>query len=326
MEQSNKVSHTILPTCHLYNEARKRGIELVTADVYLKSKDKYSDALMISHLNSPLTEQLINAGVKPTILTCQESPYIATRFYTRLKKHSSRYKHSIVFSGMKTRLSSNTSYHQMFFPNSFKIDNIKTKPFSEKKLVTMISGCKKGKIWKKDFIVSLLIGIKVKAVYDQRFKIIDFFANKNFDLYGSGWDKEKGKYISSIKKVYRGFAQDKAETLLDYKFNFCFENTLMKGLITEKIFDCFLSGCVPIYLGAPDIEEYVDKNCFIDLNDFKNYDELYQHMLSIDEEKYQEYLKNINNYLHSDKYYKFTQDYYAKLVLDLLDKEFEKYA
>jgi hypothetical protein len=39
----------------------------------------------------------------------------------------------------------------------------------------------------------------------------------------------------------------KKNTLEKYKFSICYENARdIPGYITEKIFDCFFAGCVPI--------------------------------------------------------------------------------
>ena len=56
-----------------------------------------------------------------------------------------------------------------------------------------------------------------------------------------------------MRASWRGPARSKSETLGRYTFALCFENMVLKGWITEKIFDCFYSGTVPIYLGAPDL-------------------------------------------------------------------------
>ncbi|WP_285818257.1 glycosyltransferase family 10 domain-containing protein [Helicobacter bilis] len=46
-----------------------------------------------------------------------------------------------------------------------------------------------------------------------------------------------------------GNVDDKIEWLKSYKFNLCFENSSYPGYLTEKLFDAFLAGCVPIYWG-----------------------------------------------------------------------------
>jgi len=48
-----------------------------------------------------------------------------------------------------------------------------------------------------------------------------------------------------------------------YKFIICFENSKTDGYVTEKIFNVFLSGAVPIYDGAPNIHDYIVAGSFV---------------------------------------------------------------
>src|SRR3989344_617032 len=96
---AKRVSHTILPTCLLYEEALKRGIQFITSDVFIRAGGKIKNAVLMSHLTTSNTDKIVELGAKPVILTCQESPFIATRFYVGLKKYSSRFKYSFLFSG-----------------------------------------------------------------------------------------------------------------------------------------------------------------------------------------------------------------------------------
>jgi len=52
-----------------------------------------------------------------------------------------------------------------------------------------------------------------------------------------------------------------------YKFIICFENSNTNGYITEKIFNVFLSGSIPIYDGAPDVGDFINKNAFLGFDD-----------------------------------------------------------
>ena len=67
-------------------------------------------------------------------------------------------------------------------------------------------------------------------------------------------------------------AQD-SRTKLDlfgsYKFCFAFENTDQPGYASEKFFHALASGCLPVYMGAPDIDLYLPApNAVIQANDF----------------------------------------------------------
>ena len=325
-QEALKISHTFSPLCYLWGEALKIGIKFVTPEYFLNLDKKPQKVFLISHLNGgEYNDKLMrDKGVVPLILTCQESSFIATRFYIGLKKYSSKFKHSFVFSGMKKHLSGKTIYHEMFFPQSCKQSNIVFIDYENKKFLTLISSAKEVKNWKKNLILKVFYGYSVSEIYQERIKAIDFFSDKNgFDLFGHGWGKHNSKELSMsvIQGCYRGVVENKNETLSKYRFVLCLENSIFPGYVTEKIFDAMLAGCVPIYYGAPDINQYVDNATFIDFRHFKNYQELYDFLLKIDKYGYGQYLRNITKYLNSEKYKKFTQEYFAEEILKILKHE-----
>ena len=58
--------------------------------------------------------------------------------------------------------------------------------------------------------------------------------------------------------------QGKLDTMATYKFTLAFENAIANDYVTEKFFEPLAAGSVPVYLGAPNIEEYAPgENCFI---------------------------------------------------------------
>lgn len=149
--------------------------------------------------------------------------------------------------------------------------------------------------------------------YSERLKAINFFQSvvpEKFDLYGFGWSKH-----SIIKNsCYKGSIQKKLPMLSQYKFNICFENnSILEGYVSEKIFDCFRAGTIPIYLGATNISEIIPKSTFINFRDFDSYDELYQYISNITEEKYLDYIFEIDKFLDSDAYKNFSLDAFLSL-------------
>lgn len=324
-EEAVKIHHTILPVCYLYDLALSRGIRLITQDVFFNLEIKPQKALLMSSLVTSYTEKLIKAGVKPVILTCQESPFIATRFYMNLKKYSGWFKHSIVFSGMKRRLSSKTNYWQMFFPTIYDSANFKPLSFSQKKYLTLISGNKRMGNWKKNILLKPFYGFNIREIYSLRQEVINFFANSGkFDLFGIGWDRGgvNDFETANIKKVYKGIVADKLPILSQYKFTFCFENTIFPGYVTEKIFDAMFAGSVPVYLGAPDITDFIPKNVFIDMRDFKSLKDLDLFLLSMQENSYREYIANIQKFLNSPAYEKFSSQTFNQQIINILEREF----
>jgi hypothetical protein len=152
------------------------------------------------------------------------------------------------------------------------------------------------------------------GLYEERISVFEFFANKieGFDLYGIGWDRS---ILPFIRSIYKGECKAKKDVLKHYRFSICFENTASyPGLITEKIFDCFAAGTVPIYYGAPNIEEYIPRSCFIDFRDFSNYQSLYDFLVQMTEPEYQEYLNATRNFLNNPLYNEFTSRRYAEIV------------
>jgi hypothetical protein len=283
---------------------------------------------MISALNTPHTKGLIEAGVKPTILSCAESPFIATNFYINLKKISQPYKHSFVYSGMKKQLNKNIIYHQMFLPQPFDYKDYPLVDFKNKLFLVAITSAKsvnRLKSFIKSLVLKFFYSWSVKEIYLERRNAINYFSvQAGFDLFGYGWDKVKANDLSkeAVENCYRGTVDDKLAVLNKYRFALCFENAIFPGYVTEKIFDALIAGCVPIYYGALDINDFVPANCFINRRDFGNYRDLHDYLLKIDENKFNEYLNNIRKFLDSDNYEKFTQEYNAKQILNILEKEF----
>jgi hypothetical protein len=88
---------------------------------------------------------------------------------------------------------------------------------------------------------------------------------------------------------------------------------VLKGWITEKLFDCFFAGTVPVYWGAPDVLDHVPAECFIDMRQFKDFAELrsFLHALSpADEQRYREAALR---YLESDRFTPFRIDTWVKI-------------
>ena len=134
-------------------------------------------------------------------------------------------------------------------------------------------------------------------------------------------------YKFSNSMIYKGpitgghSSNEKFEILKNYKYCLCFENTLnAKGYITEKIFHCFKSGCIPIYSGASNVTDYIPDSCYIDLRKFPSYDDLITYLKSIDEEKYNRILQNINNFLSSPQAQVFAYENFENTIHKLIQQ------
>lgn len=160
----------------------------------------------------------------------------------------------------------------------------RNEPFAKKKLMANLSGNKHSE--------------HKNEIYTVREEIITFMEKEHLDeisLYGPGWNKEE-------HPSYLGMVDSKREVYHYHKFALSLENTKnVPGYITEKIFDCFNFGIVPIYWGAPDVYEYIPKNCFIDYTEYKSPEKLYEYLKAMPENEYEEYLKNIKAFMDEPK-------------------------
>ena len=81
--------------------------------------------------------------------------------------------------------------------------------------------------------------------------------NKFFEaLCGYKHVDSGGRYKNNIG----GNVLCKMSWLQSYKFNICFENSSYPGYLTEKLFDAFISGCIPIYWGDTSLNCTKDNN------------------------------------------------------------------
>ncbi|MCQ2720761.1 fucosyltransferase [Helicobacter pylori] len=77
----------------------------------------------------------------------------------------------------------------------------------------------------------------------------------------------------SVKNTLGYNVKNKSEFLSQYKFNLCFENSQGYGYVTEKIIDAYFSHTIPIYWGSPSVAKDFNPKSFVNVHDFKNFDE-----------------------------------------------------
>ena len=120
--------------------------------------------------------------------------------------------------------------------------------------------------------------IKDPKVYEKSKMISMIASNKNM-CEGHRLRLEWVDRIGDQLDLYgRGFKEiaDKEEGLCDYMFSVAIENGQYETYFTEKLLDCFATGTIPVYLGAPDIGEHFNKDGIIDLTEeFDISDEIY---------------------------------------------------
>ena len=110
---------------------------------------------------------------------------------------------------------------------------------------------KEPKIYEKTKIISMISSNKKMCEgHKLRLEWVDRIGDQ-LDLYGRGLNE----------------IADKEEGLCDYMFSVAIENGQYETYFTEKLLDCFATGTIPVYLGAPDIGNYFNRDGIIDLTE-----------------------------------------------------------
>ncbi len=175
-------------------------------------------------------------------------------------------------------------------------------------------------------------------LYSERIRAIRWFEQNQpseFDLYGTLWDRWwfKGR-LSRLNLLltplyrqmpslgrsqqfpsYRGIVPRKQDVLQKYRFSICYENAVFPGYITEKPFDCWFAGCIPVYLGAPDVSRFIPEGTFIDKRQFTSYQDLYRYMKTMTQHEYQGYLAAIESFVNSEAIHPFSAEGFADTMI-----------
>lgn len=299
------------------------GFEFVTLDIYDKDLDGRPGLL----LQDSGDANVQRPSLMPAVNFCLESPIIATRFFHHINKRAGRFKYTFSWRGAYERLAgTSTTFEHIVWPNPVDC-LIEPDPWHNRKLVCMISSNKRafGNLWTglMEEPWSELVKTKLRylrtfyirrtdpwmgsELYIERIRIIEHFSRTGkFDLYGTLWEKPIPDFEHDIRPLiqttYRGApaSDQKLETLKNYKFSLAVENCSFPGYVTEKIYDCLLAGVIPVYLGAPDICDFVPADCFVDVRSFDNYSDLYEFISNLTEGEALNYLTAGRRFLDSD--------------------------
>lgn len=194
--------------------------------------------------------------------------------------------------------------------------------------------------------------LSYRELYTERLRLLEHFGRTDsIDLYGIGWEQlpfyvgeprtrvvrqlnrarryvverlplvRKHPYEEVIKKVYRGPVDSKHDVMSQYTFAICYENMILDGWINEKIFDAFLVGTIPIYLGAPDVTDYIPEDTFIDPRRFDGHAELEEYLRSLTETEIRDYRERARAFMSSDAYRPFTKYAFGDLFVKAVEED-----
>ena len=197
----------------------------------------------------------------------------------------------LIFTYEQELLERNPEKYKFQFCDAINIDRESINMHEKSKLVSMIAS---EKTW---LFGHRLRHIIVKSLLPQ---MKDF----EIDLFGN---------------VVNKHIDMKSDSLNDYMFQIAIENAQRVNYFSEKIYDCFATGTVPIYWGAPNIGDFFDMDGVLVFN---TPDELKGILKSLSVEKYQSMLPAIRaNYEKCIKNHKNPDDVlYDNVIKYLLEQ------
>lgn len=157
----------------------------------------------------------------------------------------------------------------------------------------------------------------VSNVRDASDKRIDFFnmlgKYKEIDSGGRSYNNlTDGKPVTNKRKFQE-----------EYKFSLAFENSTYKGYATEKIIQAWMAGTIPIYWGDPSIGEQFNEKAFINCHAYKNWDEVVEKIIEIDNDN-KLYLKMQQEPIYNEDSNLFElmdENYFKNWLYHILDKD-----
>lgn len=302
----------LLPFFLLKKEFQERGYELLTAD---QVSIENADLVLCNEMPKPFSGNYIP---EKSFLMLFETELIRKDNWD-LSKHAFFKK---IFTWNDSFVD-HKKYIKFNFPNEFRI----TPPSLNERpgFLVSISGNKTSK--------------HPLELYSKRKEAIDWFEKNHpddLDYYGIGWDYKFDVWWQKLFRklhvlqlfpknqsaCYKGIVREKQSVLQKYKFSLCFENGRdIDGYITEKIWDCFFAGTVPVYWGAGNLNSYIPENCYVDFTKFKSIPALYKFLKSLRDEDVLCYQRNIEIFLKSEGAQVFTNEFFAKnIVREMLDE------
>ena len=334
---------TLTPFAHLRSWLNVRGVEVHTADM-LDARRPNGRTLNL-YLSLGMRRRYPSLARRPDVLLSGffafECPIVLPGIYRDLHKIGHAFRRVFSYSteaALHPFLRGPVRLTHFMYPQPFDAVHEHIWERCDRQFLVMVNANKVTKV-------------RVNELYTERLASIEFFnRRREIDLYGLGWDgppvqlgrrvprvvqrferRAKQRWESlrqptdpvrvAIRQAYRGPTSKKAETLGGYKFALCFENSALDGWITEKIFDCFYAGTVPIYWGAPDVERWIPPECFVDMRDFEGYHDLRDFLLSLTDDQIDEYRVAARDFLGSDGFRPFSKHTFAERIGRLVEED-----
>ena len=92
-----------------------------------------------------------------------------------------------------------------------------------------------------------------------------------------------GKHLNNIQKLISPSETD--EFLSKCKFTIAYENQTYPGYMTEKLFQAYFAGSVPLYYSDKKAQEDINKKAIISAQEFKTEEEMVDYIIKVDQDE-----------------------------------------
>lgn len=293
---------TLAPFIRMKAILSAKNKEVMTADFLHQSNDPaiagdYYSFGLLNHLDDVIARK--NIRLKAFVIS--EPPVVAPELYQALPKLTQAfehvYVHNVVGDGYSLKGVASYKLKQWYWPQPHaKVIDRFWNQSDRKHRVVVINGNHKPKSFAGELYSTRIITMVALS----RLNVVD--------LYGRGWEKWYSRaslwrpywqHRRRLMSIYHGPCESKLEVLSQYDFCLCFENMQMLGYVTEKLFDCLYAGTIPIYLGAPDIEDLIPKQVYIDFRQFEDIKDLNHFIMSLSAKEILRYKEAGRDFLQS---------------------------
>lgn len=263
-----------------------------------------------------------------------ESPLVAHRAYHRLPRIARTASAVLGFAGVRHLLPPGTDFREIRWPNHRR--SIHPRRWEDRSGSVMINSYKHAGLQLRDIDFSDPYGSARRAaagalahtyrfrrtwvapdLYSERLRALqELGSSGELALYGVGWPQASDAPVElrePIARSYRGPVADKHEAMSRHRWALCIENTCFPGYVSEKLFDAMFAGAIPVYYGAPDVEEHVPSDTYLDLRDFTGYRDLWDALHQLSATESTALRRSAQEYLRSDVMYS-VDDFVATVI------------
>jgi len=251
-------------------------------------------------------------------------PHYTIFSHEKLKKIRESYDFLLLFDGCEPPLMNDIQQQILDFNNYF--DVIYTR---NPLLINKLNNTRRfifGSCWvltdKNNNTVSLKKDYLNRFNFEKKFKLSNIRSQKNY-LPGHILRHEIDNILNKKREFEIFYPSSKIETkkdlFVDSMFHICVENSKFENYITEKLIDCFMSYTVPIYWGAPNVNETFNSKGIITFETIEELDEILDNLTIDDYNKRIPFMEE--NYKISYDNYAFFFDRINQIISNLNFKE-----